>query len=48
MPKPSSPYPHPDRDLIQRIERSQNARAGYKQLIRELGLGGGRERRLLL
>ncbi len=30
------------------IERSPGHRAGYKQLIRELGLGGGRERRLLL
>jgi ribonuclease R len=30
------------------IERSAGHRAGYKQLIRELGLGGGRERRLLL
>jgi ribonuclease R len=30
------------------VERSPSARAGYKQLIRELGLGGGRERRLLL
>ena len=30
------------------IERSAGHRAGYKQLVRELGLGGGRERRLLL
>ena len=30
------------------VESSSSARAGYKQLIRELGLGGGRERRLLL
>ncbi len=37
-----------DRDLIRRIERSAGQRAGYKQLVRELGLGGGRERRLLL
>jgi ribonuclease R len=42
------PYPHTDRDLIRRIERSPSSRAGYKQLVRELGLGGGRERRLLL
>ncbi len=42
------PYPHTDRDLIRRIERSAGSRAGYKQLVRELGLGGGRERRLLL
>ena len=48
MPKPSSPYPHSDRELIRLIERSPAHRAGYKQLIRELGLGGGRERRLLL
>ena len=48
MPKPSTPYPHSDRELIRLIERSPSHRAGYKQLIRELGLGGGRERRLLL
>src|SRR5271155_5263232 len=47
MPK-QGPYPHTDRDLIRRIERSPNSRAGYKQLIRELSMGGGRERRLLL
>src|SRR5580692_1903068 len=48
MPKHSSPTPHSDRELIRLIERSPSHRAGYKQLIRELGLGGGRERRLLL
>jgi ribonuclease R len=37
-----------DRELLRRIERSAGQRVGYKQLIRELGLGGGRERRLLL
>jgi ribonuclease R len=37
-----------DRDLLARIGRSSSGRAGYKQLVRELGLGGGRERRLLL
>jgi ribonuclease R len=37
-----------DRDLLARISRSSGGRAGYKQLVRELGLGGGRERRLLL
>ena len=42
------PYKFTDRELINRIERSAGQRAGYKQLIRELGLGGGRERRLLL
>ncbi|QNI36636.1 ribonuclease R family protein [Edaphobacter albus] len=42
------PYKYTDRELIHRIERSAGQRAGYKQLIRELGLGGGRERRLLL
>jgi ribonuclease R len=42
------PYKYTDRELISRIERSAGQRAGYKQLIRELGLGGGRERRLLL
>ncbi len=43
-----TPYPRTDRELIDRIERSAGQRAGYKQLVRELGLGGGRERRLLL
>jgi ribonuclease R len=37
-----------DRELLHRIERSAAHRAGYKQLVRELGLGGGRERRMLL
>jgi ribonuclease R len=36
-----------DRDLLRHIERLPNGRAGYKQLIRELGLGGGQERRVL-
>ena len=31
-----------------RIARSAGQKAGYKQLVRELSLGGGRERRLLL
>src|SRR5450755_1736819 len=48
MAKTKTPYPQTDRELIRRIERSAGHRAGYKQLIRELGLGGGRERRLLL
>jgi ribonuclease R len=43
-----TPYPQSDRELMRLIERSPGHRAGYKQLIRELGLGGGRERRLLL
>ncbi len=43
-----TPYPQTDRELLRRIERSAGQRAGYKQLVRELGLGGGRERRLLL
>src|ERR1700742_1916228 len=37
-----------DRELIARIARSAGGKAGYKQLVLELGLGGGRERRLLL
>ena len=37
-----------DRELLARIGRAPGGRAGYKQLVRELGLGGGRERRLLL
>src|SRR5580704_19006229 len=43
-----TPYPQTDRELIRRIERSGGPRGGYKQLVRELRLGGGRERRLLL
>jgi ribonuclease R len=43
-----TPYPRIDRDLLARISRSAGGNAGYKQLVRELGLGGGRERRLLL
>src|SRR5216683_2315199 len=43
-----TPYPQTDRELMRLIERSPGHRAGYKQLIRELGLGGGRDRRLLL
>jgi len=37
-----------DRELVARIARSAGQKAGYKQLVRELGLAGGRERRLLL
>jgi len=37
-----------DRELMARIARSAGGKAGYKQLVRELGLAGGRERRLLL
>jgi ribonuclease R len=37
-----------DRELMARIARSAGQKAGYKQLVRELSLGGGRERRLLL
>ena len=43
-----TPYPRSDRDLINRISRFAGSKAGYKQLVRELGLGGGRERRLLV
>jgi ribonuclease R len=42
------PFSITDRDLLRRIERSPGQRAGYKQLVRELSLPGGRERRLLL
>ena len=41
------PYPQTDRELLRRLERS-GGRASYKQLVRELGMGGGRERRMLL
>src|ERR1700744_3486729 len=44
----STPHPRRDRDLLARITLSAGGKAGYKQLIRELGLGGGRERRLLV
>lgn len=44
---PGHPYPHTDRELLRRVERA-GGRAGYKQLVRELGMGGGRERRMLL
>jgi ribonuclease R len=37
-----------DRELLLRIAASPGQKAGYKQLVRELSLGGGRERRLLL
>lgn len=37
-----------DRELVSLIARSPGGKSGYKQLIRQLGLGGGRERRLLL
>ncbi|WP_213804094.1 RNB domain-containing ribonuclease [Granulicella sp. dw_53] len=43
-----TPYPQSDREILRLIQRSAGHRAGYKQLVRELGLGGGRERRLLL
>src|SRR5882757_6802323 len=41
-------YAMTDRELVRKIERSPGQRAGYKQLVRELGLGGGKERRLLV
>ena len=37
-----------DRELLARIAASTGQKAGYKQLVRELSLGGGRERRLLM
>jgi ribonuclease R len=37
-----------DREIVARIAASAGRKAAYKQLVRELGLGGGRERRLLL
>jgi ribonuclease R len=37
-----------DRELVARIARSAGGKAGYKQLVRELGLAGGRQRRQLL
>jgi ribonuclease R len=43
-----SAQPRTDRELLARIARSTGEKAGYKQLVRELGLGGARERRVLL
>ena len=37
-----------DRELLARIARATGQKAGYKQLVRELRLAGGRDRRLLL
>ncbi len=37
-----------DHELVAWISRSPGGKTGYKQLVRELGMGGGRERRLLL
>ncbi|MGA3345277.1 MAG: VacB/RNase II family 3'-5' exoribonuclease [Terracidiphilus sp.] len=37
-----------DKELLTRIAHSAGQKAGYKQLVRELSLSGGRERRLLL
>ncbi|HEY9127570.1 MAG TPA: RNB domain-containing ribonuclease [Acidobacteriaceae bacterium] len=37
-----------DRELLRHIGRAAGQKAGYKQLVRELGLGGGRDRRELL
>ena len=45
---PRKPMSLTDRELLRRIERSPGQRAGYKQLVRELSLPGGRERRLLV
>jgi ribonuclease R len=36
-----------DRELLRHIEKLPGGKAGYKQLVRELGLGGGKDRRLL-
>jgi ribonuclease R len=36
-----------DRELLQHLSRLPNGRAGFKQLVRELKLGGGAERREL-
>jgi ribonuclease R len=37
-----------DRELLARIARAAGQKAGYKQLVRELSLPGGRGRRLLI
>jgi ribonuclease R len=42
------PYAHTDREILRLVQRAPGQRVGYKQLVRELGMGGGRDRRLLL
>jgi ribonuclease R len=37
-----------DKELLRHIGKSAGQKAGYKQLVRELGLGGGAQRRELL
>jgi ribonuclease R len=37
-----------DRELHRHISRAAGQKAGYKQLVRELGMGGGRQRREVL
>ena len=37
-----------DRELARHVSRAPGQKAGYKQLVRELGLGGGAQRRELL
>ncbi len=37
-----------DSELLRHVGRSEGVQAGYKQLVRELGLGGGKDRRKLL
>src|SRR4051794_39143288 len=37
-----------EQELLRHITRSAGNKAGYKQLVRELGLGGGAQRRRLL
>jgi len=34
-----------DKEIVSRIERQPSRAAGYKQLVKELGLRGGHERR---
>src|SRR5262249_19621206 len=37
--------PPSDREILNRIERQPNRAAGFKQLVKELGLRGGSDRR---
>ena len=39
--------PPTDKEILTRIERQPNRAAGYKQLVKELGLRGGDDRREL-
>jgi ribonuclease R len=47
LPRNSDTMAPTDKEILNRIERQPNRAAGYKQLIKELGLRGGNDRREL-